>query len=119
MKLQVRPNCLDGCFDVLQANKPIMSGFDVSGSKLSELLHSIMAASTSVIERVQCALTSKDENLLRQILRELTGKLQSCAVLPDQEHIAKIGKTLYRHFGAEIYIPKYVKLRKSKSTAVR
>ena len=78
-----------------------------------------MAASTSVIERVQSALTSKDENLLRQILRELTGKLQSCAVLSDQEHIAKIGKTLYRHFGAEIYIPKYVRLRKSKSTAVR
>ena len=32
-----------------------------------------MAASTSVIERVQSAVTSKDENLLRQILRELTG----------------------------------------------
>ena len=56
-----------------------------------------MAASTSVIERVQSALTSKDENLLRQILRELTGKLQLCAVLSDEEHIAKIGKTLMTH----------------------
>ena len=78
-----------------------------------------MVASTSVIERVQSALTSKDENLFLQILREFTGKLQSRAVLSDQDHIAKIGKTLYRHFGAEIYIPKYVKLRESKSTAVR
>ena len=76
-------------------------------------------ACTSVIERVLGSLQSNDEKLFRQIFNDLTKKIQSYAILSGGEHIAQIGKTLYRHFGAETYLPEYAKCDKRKSTAFR
>ena len=48
-----------------------------------------------------------------------TKKIQSCSILSGREHIAQIGKTLYRPFGAQVYSPTYAKCDKRKQTAFK
>ena len=76
-------------------------------------------ASTSVIERVPEALLSIDVKLFRPIFYDLTKKIQSCAILSGREHMAQIGKTWYRFFGALAYISTYAKCDKRKPTAFK
>ena len=76
-------------------------------------------ASTNVMERVESALKNNNDKLLRQIYRDLSLKIQSCAFLSDREFLAQIGKTFHRDFGAETYMPLYTKARKEPCIALR
>ena len=61
---------------------------------------------------LESALKNNNDKFLRQIYRDLSTKTQSCAFLSDRELLAQIGRTLHREFGAETYIPLYVKAGK-------
>ena len=76
-------------------------------------------ASTNVMERVESALKNNNDKSLRQIYRDLSLRIQSCAFLSDRELLAQIGKTLHRDFGAETYIPLYAKAGKKPCIALR
>ena len=66
------------------------------------------------------ALHSNDVKLIHQIFHNLsTKKIQYCAILIGRKNIAQIGKTLYRHFPAQVYISTYAKCDKRKPTAFK
>ena len=49
-------------------------------------------ASTNVMERVESALKNNNDKSLRQIYRDLSLRIQSCAFLSDRELLAQMGK---------------------------
>ena len=76
-------------------------------------------ASTDVTKLVENALQSENDDLLKTICCDLAKKLQSCDFLVGQEFSTQIGKTLYRDFDAETYIPQYAKSGKKRCIALR
>ena len=75
-------------------------------------------ASTNVMERVEGTLKNNSDKLLRQIYRDLSLKIQSCAFLSDFGFLP-IGKTLHKDFGAVTYIPLYAKAGKKSCIGLR
>lgn len=70
-----------------------------------------------LIQQAHSGLKEKDDLLLLQIFKDLSARLDACKVLGKGEHLALIGKSLYRDLATELaYLPEYVKADGSKPT---
>ena len=68
-------------------------------------------ASITMLDRVVCALRSKNENSISYLSKEISLKLASVPRLFDSDLCEGFGKFANRNFSAEIYIPDEVKLK--------
>ena len=68
-----------------------------------------MASDKVTFEQVSISFKENDKCFLEKVYKSLGGKLSSVRLVPPEEQFQLLDRVLYREFGAQPYVPQYLK----------